>query len=43
MLYYLDSNIVIYAVGGQPPLQQRSRNHKVQHHVGTLAASGAVS
>jgi predicted nucleic acid-binding protein len=27
MLYYLDSNIVIYAVEGQPPLQQRARNH----------------
>ena len=27
MLYYLDSNIVIYAVEGQPPFQQRTRNH----------------
>jgi hypothetical protein len=27
MLYYLDSNIVIYAVEGQPPFQQRARNH----------------
>ena len=27
MLYYLDTNIVIYAVEGQPPFQQRARNH----------------
>jgi predicted nucleic acid-binding protein len=27
MLYYLDTNIVIYAVEGQPPLQQWARNH----------------
>ncbi len=27
MLYYLDSNIVIYAVDGQPAVQQRARNH----------------
>src|SRR5947209_3269881 len=26
MLYYLDTNIVIYAVEGQPALQQRARN-----------------
>src|SRR5579885_1987303 len=27
MLYYLDSNIVIYAVEGQPALRQRAGNH----------------
>ena len=27
MLYYLDTNIVINAVEGQPPFQQRARNH----------------
>lgn len=27
MLYYLDTNIVIYAVEGQPPFQQRARDH----------------
>jgi predicted nucleic acid-binding protein len=27
MLYYLDTNIVIYAVEAQPALQQRARNH----------------
>ena len=27
MLYYLDTNIVIYAVAGQPPLRQGARNH----------------
>jgi predicted nucleic acid-binding protein len=27
MLYYLDTNIGIYAVEGQPPFQQRARNH----------------
>src|SRR5271157_3336176 len=27
MLYFLDSNIVIYAVEGQPPFQQRTRDH----------------
>jgi predicted nucleic acid-binding protein len=27
MLYYLDTNIVIYAVEGQLALQQRARNH----------------
>ena len=27
MLYYLDTNIVIYAVEGQPPFQQQARNH----------------
>lgn len=27
MLYYLDTNIVIYAVAGQPPFQPRARNH----------------
>ena len=26
MLYYLDTNIVIYAVEGQPPFQQRAAN-----------------
>ena len=27
MLYYFDTNIVIYAVEGQPPFRQRARNH----------------
>jgi predicted nucleic acid-binding protein len=27
MLYYLDTNLVIYAVEGQPALQQRARDH----------------
>jgi predicted nucleic acid-binding protein len=27
MLYYLDTNIAIYAVEGQPALQLRARNH----------------
>lgn len=27
MLYFLDTNIVIYAVEGQPALRQRARNH----------------
>src|SRR5438105_15146742 len=27
MLYYLDTNIVMYAVEGQPPFRQRARNH----------------
>jgi predicted nucleic acid-binding protein len=27
MLYYLDINIVIYAVEGQQTFQQRARNH----------------
>ena len=27
MLYYLDSNVVIDAVEGLPPFQQRARNH----------------
>src|SRR5580704_1066524 len=27
MLYYLDTNIVIYAVEGQPAFQQRARDH----------------
>jgi len=27
MLYYLDTNIAIFAVEGQPPFQQRARNH----------------
>jgi predicted nucleic acid-binding protein len=27
MLYYLDTNVVIYAVEGQVPFQQRARNH----------------
>src|SRR5437870_13721584 len=35
MLYYLDSNIVIYAVEGQPALQQRARNH-----IAALEAAG---
>jgi predicted nucleic acid-binding protein len=35
MLYYLDSNFVIYAVEGQPPLQQRARNY-----IAALEAAG---
>ena len=35
MLYYLDTNIVIYAVEGQPALQQRARNH-----IAALEAAG---
>lgn len=35
MLYYLDTNIVIYAVEGQPPFQQRARNH-----IAALEAAG---
>lgn len=27
MLYFLDTNIIIYAVEGQPLLRQRARNH----------------
>lgn len=27
MLYYLDTNIVIYAIEGQQPFQQRARDH----------------
>ena len=27
MLYFIDTNIVIYAIEGQPALQQRARNH----------------
>lgn len=27
MLYFLDTNIVIYAVEGLPAFQQRARNH----------------
>lgn len=27
MLYYLDANVVIYAVEGQPALRQRARDH----------------
>jgi predicted nucleic acid-binding protein len=27
MLYYLDTNIVIYVVEGQLPFRQRARNH----------------
>ncbi len=27
MLYCLDTNIVIYAIEGQPPFQQRARDH----------------
>jgi predicted nucleic acid-binding protein len=27
MLYYLDTNVVIYAVEGQPALRQRARSH----------------
>jgi hypothetical protein len=32
MLYYLDTNIVIYAVEGQPALRQRARNHLAALH-----------
>src|SRR6266436_581300 len=35
MLYYLDTNVVIYAVEGQPPFQQRARNH-----IAALEAAG---
>jgi predicted nucleic acid-binding protein len=35
VLYYLDTNIVIYAVEGQPPFQQRARNH-----IAALEAAG---
>jgi predicted nucleic acid-binding protein len=35
MLYYLDTNIVIYAVEGQPAFQQRARNH-----IAALEAAG---
>lgn len=35
MRYYLDTNIVIYAVEGQPPFQQRARNH-----IAALEAAG---
>jgi len=35
MLYYLDSNVVIYALEGQPALQQRARNH-----IAALEAAG---
>ena len=35
MLYYLDTNIVIYAVEGQSPFQQRARNH-----IAALEAAG---
>ena len=35
MLYYLDTNIVVYAVEGQPALQQRARNH-----IAALEAAG---
>lgn len=27
MRYFLDTNVIIYAVEGQPLLQQRARNH----------------
>lgn len=35
MLYYLDTNIVIYAVEGEPALQQRARNY-----IAALEAAG---
>jgi uncharacterized protein len=35
MLYYLDTNVVIYAVEGPPLLQQRARNH-----IAALEAAG---
>lgn len=35
MLYHLDTNIVIYAVEGQPAFQQRARNH-----IAALEAAG---
>jgi uncharacterized protein len=35
MLYYLDTNIIIYAVEGQPPFQLRARNH-----IAALEAAG---
>ncbi len=35
MLYYLDTNIVIYAVEGEPAFQQRARNH-----IAALEAAG---
>jgi predicted nucleic acid-binding protein len=35
MLYYRDSNVVIYAVEGQPALRQRARNQ-----IATLEAAG---
>ncbi len=35
MLYYLDTNIVVYAVEGQAALQQRARNH-----IASLEAAG---
>src|SRR5260370_21019957 len=35
MLYYLDTNVVIYAMEGHPLLQQRARNH-----VAALEAAG---
>ncbi len=35
MLYFLDTNIVIYAVEGQPALRQRARDH-----VAALEAAG---
>lgn len=35
MLYFLDTNIVIYAIEGQIALQQRARNH-----LATLEAAG---
>jgi uncharacterized protein len=35
MLYFLDSNVVIYAVEGQPLLRRRARNH-----IATLEAAG---
>jgi predicted nucleic acid-binding protein len=35
MLYYLDTNIIIYAVEGQPALQQRASSH-----IAALQAAG---
>ena len=35
MLYYLDTNVVIYAMEGHPLLQQRARNH-----IAALEAAG---
>ena len=35
MLYYLDTNVILYAVEGQAPFQQRARNH-----IAILGAAG---
>lgn len=35
MVYFLDTNIIIYAVEGQPALRQRARDH-----IGVLEAAG---